>query len=73
MISSCTILWLVDGAVTGQCHKGERHQSLGASSGGYEVMVIKELILPFGGAVSICKTTQEMCITYYYLGTSERS
>ena len=27
----------------------------------------------FGGGFSICKTTQEMCIRYCYLGTSERS
>ena len=37
------------------------------------LMVIKWLILPFGGRFSICKTTQERHIICYYLGTSERS
>ena len=37
------------------------------------LMVIKynSSFLPFGAGFSICKATQEMCLKYYYLGTSE--
>ena len=33
-----------------------------------------QVALPFGGSFfQICKTTQDICIKYYYLGASERS
>ena len=35
-------------------------------------MVTKELLSSIGGGFQVCKTTQEICIKYYYPGTSER-
>ena len=74
VISSCTIPWLVDGEVTGQCHRGQHYQSSGPSRpGGYTQIHQVVNIFHSVGGFHICKTTQEMCIRYCYLGTSERS
>ena len=44
VISLCTVLWLVDGEVTGWCHRTYNHQSSGSSqSGGYMLIVIMYL------------------------------
>ena len=41
VISSCTILWLVDGEVTGWYHSSYHYQSLGASRSGGYVLTVK--------------------------------
>ena len=43
-------------------------QSLGSRKPGHQVDTSS-----IWWGIDICKTTQEMCIRYYYLGTSERS
>ena len=63
VISLSMTLCLVDGEVTGWCHRGSRHQSSGSSwSGGYVYVVSIQLLLPSGRGFSICKATLE-CIS----------
>ena len=63
----CTILWLADGetAVPPQAPGG-----LGLCAYGPQVVNIFLFLRVEGFS---CKTTQEMCIKYCYLGTSKRS
>ena len=70
MISSCMILQLVDGKVTGQCHRGQEYQPSGAKkSGGPYAHGHQVVNVFYSVGFSICKTIHKMCIRYYYLGT----
>ena len=63
----CTVLWLVDGKVTGWCLQGLTSGS--RKSGGY-ILMVKLLTSSAGWGFSIYKTTKETCITYCYLCNS---
>lgn len=47
VISACMVLWLVDGEITGQCHRGEHFQLLSSGgSGSCVFLAIRELTSP---------------------------
>lgn len=77
VISFCTSLWLADGEVAGWCHRVNiinpwAPGGLGLCAHGCQT--VKHIsFVEKGEEFYNCKTTQEMCIKYCYLGTSERS